>query len=89
MTAVPPDMAGVAGATLQVSFQVGFAVGFAVRAGLFTIPPGGLANRNNVNASFYFQLGWCALWLVFFPVCYRPSKAVQVGQAVEKEQPAT
>ncbi|WOO85314.1 putative MFS-type transporterc [Vanrija pseudolonga] len=75
MTAVPPEMAGVAGAILQVSFQMGTAVGFSVQSGLLTIKPGGLTNPTNVHASFYFQLGWAALWFLGFAVLYRPSKS--------------
>lgn len=77
MTSVPADMAGVAGAVLQVSFQVGSAVGLGIQAGLLTVNPGGLENPANVKASFYFMLGWTALWLIGFVALYRapPAKA--------------
>ncbi|WOO78849.1 putative MFS-type transporterc [Vanrija pseudolonga] len=74
MTAVPEEMAGVAGAIFQVALQMGSAIGFSVQAGLFTIKEGGLTNPTNIHASFYFQLGWVALWLIGFAVLYRPSK---------------
>lgn len=72
MNSVPAEMAGVAGAVLQVAFQVGSAVGLSIQAGLFTVNPGGLENPANVQASFYFQLGWVILWLIMFVVFYRP-----------------
>lgn len=74
MVSVPPEMSAVAGATLQVAFQMGAAIGFAVQAGLLSVNPGGLANRENVQASFYFQMGWNALWLVVFLAFYRTPK---------------
>ncbi|EKD01764.1 hypothetical protein A1Q2_03827 [Trichosporon asahii var. asahii CBS 8904] len=72
MTSTPAEMAGVAGAVLQVAFQIGSTVGLSVQAGLLTVGswPG------NVKASLYFQMGWCALWLVGFLALYRPSKNV-------------
>ncbi|KAL7419423.1 hypothetical protein Q5752_006261 [Cryptotrichosporon argae] len=86
MLAVPSDMAGVAGAVLQVAFQAGAAVGFAVQAGLLTVNDGGVANYENIQASFYFQLGWIILWLVGFLVLYRPAENVSTGAADSAEQ---
>lgn len=77
MTSAPPDMAGVAGAVLQVAFQIGSTVGLSVQAGLLTVGEW----PHNVKASFYFQMGWCALWLVLFLALYRPSK----NQAADEE----
>jgi MFS family permease len=74
MTSVPSEMSGVAGAVLQVSLQVGSAVGLAIQAGLLTVNEGGLENPANIHASFYFQLGWAALWLIGFIVLYRRPK---------------
>ncbi|CED82297.1 Predicted transporter (major facilitator superfamily) [Phaffia rhodozyma] len=74
MTSVPPEMAGVAGAVLQVSLQVGSAVALSIQSGLLTINPGNLENFSNVKASWYFELGWTLLWLVGFLVFYRPGK---------------
>lgn len=77
MTSVPAESSGVAGAVLQVSYQVGSAVGFSIQAGLFTVNPGSISNPANVHASFYFQMGWAALWLIaflaFFP---QPKRSV-------------
>lgn len=70
MTSAPPDMAGVAGAVLQVAFQVGSTVGLSIQAGLLTVNEW----PENVKVSFYFQMGWAALWLVLFAVFYRPRK---------------
>ncbi|WOO79952.1 Efflux pump terJ [Vanrija pseudolonga] len=76
MTAIPPEMAGVAGALFQVAIQLGAVVGFATQAGMLTINPGGIANPANVHASFYFQMGWNALWLILFAIVYkRPKKS--------------
>lgn len=77
MTTVPPEQSGVAGAILQVAYQLGSAVGFSIQAGLLTVNPGSIENPDNVKASFYFQLGWCALWLIGFLAFYRqPKQAV-------------
>ena len=74
MTSVPPEMAGVAGAVLQVALQVGSAIALSVQSGLLTIEEGGLSNFTNVKASFYFEIGWGVLWLALFLLAYRPSK---------------
>lgn len=75
MTVVPPEMAGVAGATLQVALQVGSAVALSIQAGLMTTNPGGLENFANPQASFYFVIGWGIVWLVGFLAWYRQPKA--------------
>lgn len=75
MTSVPAEMAGVAGAVLQVSLQVGSAVALSVQAGLLTVNPGGIENLTNVKISWYFMLGWTLLWGIGFVVLYRPKKA--------------
>jgi MFS family permease len=74
MTSVDPSVAGVAGAMLQVAFQIGSSVTFGAQAGLFTVNEGGLANYENVHASFYFQLGWMAIALISFIIFYRQPK---------------
>ena len=77
MSSVPPEIAGVAGALLQVALQVGVAVGLGVQSGLLTVTPGGVENFQNISTSFYFQLGWTALWLIGFMVFFRPAKNAQ------------
>ncbi|CAK9784302.1 MFS general substrate transporter [Cutaneotrichosporon oleaginosum] len=86
MTSVPAEMAGVTGAVLQVGLQLGATLGFAIQAGLLTVNEGGLANPENLRASFYFQLGWGALWLIGFVVLYRPPKAKTASSADAAEQ---
>ena len=78
VTAAPPEMAGVAGAILQVALQVGSVVSLSVQAGLWTIEPNGIYNFDNVLISWYFALGWGILWLIMFLVFYRPSKKLPV-----------
>lgn len=75
MTTVPSEMAGVAGAMLQVALQVGSAVALSIQAGLMTTSPGGLENFANPRTSFYFVIGWGVVWLVGFLVFYRQPKA--------------
>jgi len=75
MTSVPPEISGVAGALLQVCLQVGSAVALAVQAGLLTINPGGIENFQNPQASYYFMIGWCVIWLIGFVAWYRQPKA--------------
>ncbi|ORX38296.1 major facilitator superfamily domain-containing protein [Kockovaella imperatae] len=86
ITAVPAETSGVAGAMLQVAFQVGSAVSLSVQSGLFTINPGSIANYKNVQASFYWQIGFGFLWLVMFLVFYRPSKNVTSSDQDGAEQ---
>lgn len=87
MTSVPKEMSGVAGAVLQVSYQVGSVVSFSIQAGMFTVNPGGFYNWSNVQASFYFQIGWMLLWTIGFFVFYRsPRKAVSSDEADSVEQ---
>ncbi|WOO82306.1 Efflux pump terJ [Vanrija pseudolonga] len=87
MTSVPKEMSGVAGAVLQVSYQVGSVVSFSIQAGMFTVNPGGFYNWSNVQASFYFQIGWMLLWTIGFFVFYRsPRKAVSSEEADSVEQ---
>ncbi|WVQ79680.1 hypothetical protein IAT38_001780 [Cryptococcus sp. DSM 104549] len=74
MTCVPPHIGGVAGGLLQVSYQVGGAISFAVQAGLFTVHDGGIANFDNIRASFYFEMGLVAIGVIVFLVFYRPAK---------------
>ncbi|WVQ68489.1 uncharacterized protein L199_006697 [Kwoniella botswanensis] len=74
MMSVPPSIGGVAGALLQVSYQTGTAIAFSVQAGLFTIHEGNLQNFDNVKASFYFEMGWVALWGIGFVCLYKPVK---------------
>jgi MFS family permease len=85
MTSVPAEMAGVAGAVLQVALQVGSAVALSIQAGLFTINPGSIENFANVQASFYFELGWGIVWLIGFLVFYRPSKNTNASAEGEAE----
>jgi hypothetical protein len=75
MTSVPAEMAGVAGAVLQVSLQVGSAVALSIQAGLLTVAPGSISNFTNVTTSWYFELGWGIVWLVAFLVFYKPQKS--------------
>ena len=81
MTAVPPDMAGVAGAVLQVAFQVGSAIALSIQAGLLTSHPGSIYNFANIQTSFGFELGWLVLWLVGFALLYRQPK-IETGERV-------
>ncbi|WWD01633.1 hypothetical protein V866_008578 [Kwoniella sp. B9012] len=83
ITAVPPSIAGIAGGLLQVSFQAGSALALGIQAGLLTVHPGSLGNFKNVQASFYFEMGWLGLGLIVFLVGYRNvkklSEDVEVG----------
>jgi len=74
MTSVEPEMAGVAGAVLQVALQVGSAVALSVQAGLLTVNEGWLYNFSNVRTSWLFELGWGVVWLIAFLIFYRPAK---------------
>jgi len=84
MTSVPPEMGGVAGAMLQTAFQVGSAVALSIQSGLLTVNPGSISNFENVQTSFYFEMGWGIVWLIGFVLLYRPKKtATAEGDAEE------
>ncbi|TYJ52050.1 hypothetical protein B9479_007351 [Cryptococcus floricola] len=78
MTSAPPDMSGVAGALFQVSLQLGTVIGLSVQAGLLTLHPGGMTNFTNVQASFWFVLGWLLLNALICAVFYRQGKKEDV-----------
>ncbi len=84
MTSVPAEMSGVAGALLQVSLQVGSAVALSIQAGLFTVNPGSIENFENVQTSFYFEIGWGIVWLIGFLVMYRPGKTATAENDAEE-----
>jgi hypothetical protein len=83
MTSVPPEASGVAGALLQVALQLGAVVSLSVQAGLLTRKPGSFANYENVQASFWWQGGWCLCNLIIFLALFRPKK-VAVGSEAAK-----
>ncbi|WVQ73654.1 hypothetical protein IAR50_003234 [Cryptococcus sp. DSM 104548] len=89
MTSTPPDMSGVAGALVQVALQLGTVIGLSVQAGLLTLHPGGMENFSNVQASFWFVLGWALLNALVCAVCYRQLKKedveVESGKGVSQE----
>ncbi|ODO09487.1 hypothetical protein I350_03087 [Cryptococcus amylolentus CBS 6273] len=78
MISAPPDMSGVAGALFQVSLQLGTVIGLSVQAGLLTLHPGGMTNFTNVQASFWFVLGWLLLNALICAVFYRQGKKEDV-----------
>lgn len=74
MMAVPPEMAGVAGAIFQVACQVGQVVTLSIQGALLTIQPGDYGNWVNVRTLFIFGAAWGLVWLAGFLVFYRPVK---------------
>lgn len=74
MGAVPPEMAGVAGAILQVAMSVGLAASLSIQAGLLTVEAGNYGKWVNVRTSFIFTAAWGLVWLVGFLVLYRPGR---------------
>ncbi|WVQ81614.1 hypothetical protein IAT38_003738 [Cryptococcus sp. DSM 104549] len=85
MTSVPPEMAGVAGAVLQISVQLGNSLALAIQAGLLTVYPNGIHDFRNVQASWYLEMGWTAVWLVGFLVFYRDPKKEAGDEEVGRE----
>ena len=83
MTSVPPETSGVAGAMLQVCLQVGAVLGLSIQAGLLTIKPGNIENEYNVQASFWFEFGWCILNAILVLVLYR-NKAAPGSEAAQQ-----
>jgi hypothetical protein len=84
---VAPSQSGVAGALLQVSLQLGAVLSLSVQAGLLGRKPGSFSNYANVQASFWFQAGWCLFNLIIFLAFFRPGKAAagsEVAQAAEE-----
>jgi hypothetical protein len=75
MLAVPDDQVGVGSAILSTAMQTSTVLALAIQAGLQTLYPGGLKDYRNVRASWYFELGWGALWCIGLALLYRPSKS--------------
>lgn len=71
LQSVPPSMAGIAGALIQISYQVGISVALAIQAGLLTIRPNGVLNWANVQAAFWFEFGWALLSALLLAVFLR------------------
>lgn len=84
MTSVQPEMGGVAGAILQTSLQAGSAVALSIQSGLLTVNPGSISNFENVQTSFYLELGWGIVWLIGFLLFYRPGKTATAEGEAEK-----
>lgn len=68
---------------LQVALQVGAVIGLSVQAGLLTRKPGTITNYENVQASFWFQFGWCIFNLIIFLVFFRPNKVAEGSDAAK------
>jgi len=60
---------------LQVALQVGAVIALSVQAGMLTRRPGLIANYENVQASFWFQFGWCLVNMIVFLAFFRAGKA--------------
>jgi len=86
MTAVPPEMSGVAGALVQVSYQIGVVIALSIQAGLLTIKPGSISNWGNVQASYWFQFGWAIFNAGIVAVAYRSKKQVTDAAAGRAEK---
>ena len=71
MSAVPAEMGGVAGATLQTFVQAGNAIALAIQAGFLTIKPGGVTDFLNIQLAFSFMVAWGAVCVIGFWVFYR------------------
>ena len=71
MVTAPSQSSGVVGAVFSMSTQLLVVVALAIQAGMFSVHPGGISNRSNIQLSFYVELGWINLWLVGFVVFYR------------------
>jgi hypothetical protein len=91
MTSVPPESSGVAGALLQVSLQVGTVIALSIQAGLLTLNPGSFEEFSNIQASFWFQFGWCLFNLAIFLAFYKPGPlaagTVKQSSPMEKLSP--
>lgn len=82
-------MSGVAGALLQVALQLGAVIALSVQAGLLTLYEGSFENYANVQASFWFQFGWCILNMIVFLVFFRAGRAAEgseLARSMSKEQ---
>lgn len=85
MTSVPPETSGVAGAMLQVCLQVGAVLGLSIQAGLLTIQPNNVLNEYNVQASYWFEMGWCFLNAILVLIFFKRGKAAP-GSEMEKKK---
>jgi hypothetical protein len=89
MQAAPAGREGVIGAILQTAMQTSGVIALSIQAGLFTINEGSIYNFTNIQASWYFELGWCILWLIGFIVFYRPQKSVKNKDESEADAAST
>ncbi|WVQ81118.1 hypothetical protein IAT38_003240 [Cryptococcus sp. DSM 104549] len=81
----PPEMAGVAGAWINVLFQVGGAIALAVQAGMESVSftSGVVPSWMDAGArSYYFIIGWTAALAAGYVVFYKQPKEI----AVEHEE---
>ena len=83
MTSIPPEMSGVAGAILQVALQVGAVISLSIQAGLLTLKPGAFQTWSNVEASFWFQFGWCMFNVLAFLAFFRPGRFAAGSEAAK------
>lgn len=69
-----PEQAGTIGAMLNMSVQSSVVVAMSIQAGLLTVRPGGVTDQTNVRTGYFFEMGWCVVWLIGFIVFYNPKK---------------
>ena len=86
MTSVPPEVSGVAGAMLQVCLQVGAVLGLSIQAGLLTLKPDNVVNEYNVQASFWFEVGWCFLIALLVLCLFRDKRAAPGSETATRVQ---
>ncbi|KAL0250339.1 hypothetical protein I308_102512 [Cryptococcus tetragattii IND107] len=79
----PPEMAGVAGAWVQVMAQVASAITLAVQA---SFEGGGVADWNMAaRRSFYFQIAWTAVLCIQFVIFFKkPSSPEEAHEAARR-----
>ncbi|OWZ51699.1 hypothetical protein C351_03567 [Cryptococcus neoformans c8] len=83
ITYCPPDMAGVAGAWVQVMAQVASAITLAVQA---SFEGEGVADWNMAaRRSFYFQIAWTAVLCIQFVIFFKkPSSPEEAHEATRR-----
>ncbi|RXK36502.1 hypothetical protein M231_06223 [Tremella mesenterica] len=81
MMAIPPEMAGVASALLQVAIQMGGTLTFTLQGALLTVYPGEVNNFKNVQLSWWVCAGWYVLDTLIVLIGYR-----EIKRAVNDEE---
>ena len=85
MMTAPSQSSGIVGAVYSMSTQISVVIALAIQAGMFSVHPGGILNRSNIQLSFYVELGWTVACLLGFMVFYWPGRTWATQTKAEQQ----